>query len=276
MPWNANTQAGPISNAVPRRVPPITIGPYVLRMWSMTRAFRLLRLLAFITAAISSGAQVQSQANAYFFVLLKRPPAAPQVSKETGDRIQQEHMANIRKMYDEHKLVIAGPFTDDSALRGIFVLHAESSAQAQEWANSDPAVQAGHLVAEVHGPWMIDPGAIHRAEDSNDMEQYTLVLMKRGQKWNPGGPGFMTVMKQHPAFVQQMMEQGKMAIAGPFPLSDAGDIRGIVIFRTGAEETAKLVQEDPTAKAGVLKPELHPWITGKGVLAAGQPFKMTD
>ena len=96
------------------------------------------------------------------------------------------------------------------------------------------------------------------------MEQYTLVLMQRGEKWNPGAPEFMHVIKQHSAFLKEMTEQGKMAIAGPFPLSEPGELRGIEIFRVGAEQAAKLVQEDPTVKAGQLKPEIHPWITGKG------------
>ena len=229
-----------------------------------------------LALAISTFAPAQTQPSAppaqYFFVVLNRPGNAPQLSQEAADKLQEEHMANIRKLYTEHKLVIAGPFTDDTAMRGIYVLRAESSAQAEQWANRDPAIQAGRLHAEVHGPWLIDPSAIHDAAEPAGMEQYMLVLMKRGEKWDPNATGFIEVMKQHPAFVKQMTEQGNMAIAGPFPFSDPGELRGVAIFRVGKEQAAKLAETDPTVKAGFLRPEIHPWITGKGVLASGQPM----
>jgi uncharacterized protein len=91
--------------------------------------------------------------------------------------------------------------------------------------------------------------------------------MKRGNHWNPNAPEFMDVMRQHRAFVNQMIDQEHMAIAGPFPFSDQSELRGVAIFRVGAEQTAKLTQDDPTVKAGLLKAEIHPWGTGKGVLA---------
>jgi uncharacterized protein len=100
-----------------------------------------------------------------------------------------------------------------------------------------------------------------------------LRTLKRGEQWNPNAPDFMDVMKRYHAFGKELMEQGKLAIAGPLPLSETGDPVGVAIFRVGAEETAKLTQEDPIVKAGLLKTEIHPWGTGKGVLASGQPMQ---
>jgi uncharacterized protein len=242
----------------------------------MRRIFSSIALLLTLVALVPAAfAQAQSEPNGpeYFFVLLKRPSNAPQLSKEAGEKLQEEHMANIRKLHSEHKLLVAGPFMDDTSLRGIFVLKAESLEQAQDWAGSDPAIKAGRLAAEMHGPWRIDPSAIHEPETTQGMEQYTLVLLKSGKKWNPSAPGFMDVMKQHHAVVKEMTEKGKIAVAGPFPFSDPGELRGVTIFRVGAEETAKLVQDDPTVKARLLKTEIHPWATGKGVLAPGQPIQ---
>lgn len=219
-------------------------------------------------------AQAQPAANSkpaqYFFVLLSRPATAPQLSKEAGEKLQEEPMANIRRMVAEHKMLVAGPVIDDTVLRGIFVFQADSGAQVQEWANNDPAVKAGRLAADVHGPWLIDPGAIHSPSEPRGMETYTLVLMKTGDHWNPKTPDFTDAMKQHAASVQQMTDQGNLAVAGLFPLSDPGELRGVAIFRVGAEQTAKLLQDDPSVKAGLLKTEIHPWATGKGVLASGQ------
>lgn len=237
--------------------------------WSVRSNVLFVCLLAFGALTI---AQSEPNVPKYFFVLLKRPSNPPQLSKEAGEKLQEEHMANIRKLHSEHKLVVAGPFMDDTSLRGIFVLKADSAEQAQEWADSDPAIKAGRLAPEIHGPWDIEPSMINEPETTHGMEQYTLVLLKNGEKWNPSAPGFMEAMKQHHALVIEMTEQGKIAVAGPFPLSSPGELRGVTVFRVGVEETAKLLQDDPIVKAGLLKPEIHPWITGKGVLAPGQPM----
>jgi uncharacterized protein YciI len=229
-----------------------------------------------LTLLVLAQAQTQPSAKSsqYFFVLLNRPSNAPPLSKEAGNRLQVEHMANINKMSAEHKLVIAGPFMEDTTLRGIFVFQADSAAQAQDWANSDPAIKAGRLAPEIHGPWLIDPSTVHQPPaKSEGIEQYTLVLMKRGDQWKSDAPGFMDILNEHKAFVEQMTAKGSVAVAGPFPLNVPGELRAVAIFRVGTEQTTALLKEDPATKAGLLKPEIHPWVTGKGVLAPGQPMK---
>lgn len=234
----------------------------------------MLLLFAALQAASAQG-QPGSNPKQYFLVLLKRPADAPQLSKEAGEKLQQEHMANIRRLHQEHELLVAGPFVDDTALRGIFVLQAESLAQAQEWSNSDPAIKAGRLAAEVHGPWRIDGDAIHDpGDDTHVMEQYTLVLILAGENWKPDTAAFNEAMKQHVAFMKDIIDQGTEAIAGPFPFSGPGELKGVAIYRLSMADTAKLQANDPLVKADILKPELHPWITAKGVLAPGQPFQV--
>jgi uncharacterized protein YciI len=275
--WSNLNRTAPDLNAAEQNAQAaLKIIPY----WHYVRDILLPQIQAAQGKALAPGsptAQAQNQPNAnpsqYFFVLLNRPANAPRLSKEAGEELQEEHMANIRKMMAEHKLVIAGPFMDDTILRGIFVFQGESAAQVLEWANSDPAIKAGRLSAEVHGPWLIEPSAVHDPAEPPGFEQYTVVLMKRGDNWNPNAPEFMDAMKQHHAFVKRMTDQGNMAIAGPFPFSDQGELRGVAIFRVGAEQTAKLTQDDPIVKAGLLKAEIHPWGTGKGVLASGQPMQ---
>lgn len=238
--------------------------------------WRWLLMGFFVIASVISG-QTQAPSSKkrplqYFFVLLKRPANSPSLSKEASEKLQEEHMANIRKLAAEHKLVMAGPFVDDTVLRGVFVLRAKSTVEAQQLANVDPAVKAGRLSAEIHGPWFIDSNAIHEPNAAEQgMQQYTLVLLKRGEKWDPATPEFNDLVNQYPVFLKRMMSQGKVAVAGPFPFAVPGELRGVAIFRVPAEQATNLMQDDAAVKAGVLKLETHPWITATGVLAPGLP-----
>jgi len=194
------------------------------------------------------------------------------MSKEASQTLQEEHMANIRKLAAEHKLIMAGPLVDDTLLRGIFVLRAKSIIEAEQLANGDPAIKAGRLSAEIYGPWFIDSSAIHEPNASQQgMQQYTLVLLKRGEKWDPGAPEFRDLVNQYPVFLKRLMSQGKVAVAGPFPFAVPGELRGVAIFRVSVEQATKVMQDDAAVKAGVLKLETHPWITGTGVLPPGLP-----
>lgn len=207
----------------------------------------------------------------FFFVLLKHPANAQQISKEEGDKLQEAHMANIRKLHEEHKLVIAGPFMDGGELRGIFVLKAASLNQATEWANTDPAVKAGRLAVEVHGPWMARAENIHETTTPDTLEKYTILLAHQGEKWDPKSPALPDTIKQHISYLAVLLQQGKLALAGPF--RDNGELKGIFIYAAPMDEALKLESEDPMVKNGFFKIEGHPWATAKGVLASGQPMQ---
>jgi uncharacterized protein len=88
----------------------------------------------------------------YFMVLLKNGPIRTQDSTEV-ERIQTAHLANIGKMFDEKKLVLAGPFLDDGAFKGIFIFDVSTKEEAEKLVLTDPALIAGRLAFEIH-PWM--------------------------------------------------------------------------------------------------------------------------
>ena len=89
--------------------------------------------------------------NTYYLVILKTGPHRDQDSS-SAKQIQDAHLANMGKMFDDKKLVLAGPFMDDSPLAGIFIFDVATQEEADKLADSDPAVKAGRLIYEVH-PW---------------------------------------------------------------------------------------------------------------------------
>jgi len=87
----------------------------------------------------------------YVGFLYRGPKWTPEVTPETT-RIQEGHMANIRRMAEAGKLLVAGPFSDDGALRGMYVFTVGSMEEAEKLVQTDPAVQSGRLRFELH-PW---------------------------------------------------------------------------------------------------------------------------
>jgi uncharacterized protein YciI len=87
----------------------------------------------------------------YVMAFLKRGPNRAKDAEE-AKKIQAGHMANISRMAQSGKLVVAGPFLDNGDLRGIYIFNVESVAEAEELTKTDPAIQAGTLVMELH-PW---------------------------------------------------------------------------------------------------------------------------
>jgi len=87
----------------------------------------------------------------YVIAFLKAGPNRDQ-DPAAAARLQNAHLANIRRMAKEGKLVLAGPFTDDGDLRGIYIFNVPTVEEARKLTETDPAVKAGRLTLELH-PW---------------------------------------------------------------------------------------------------------------------------
>ena len=93
----------------------------------------------------------------YVVGLLYRGPKSTRESTPETQKIQEGHMANIGKMHAAGKLAVAGPFSDDGDLRGIFIFQNTTLEEARAMCEQDPAVQAGRLRFELH-PWFAAKG----------------------------------------------------------------------------------------------------------------------
>ncbi len=89
----------------------------------------------------------------YVFVILKTGPNDANFKDKARTDLFAGHMANIGKLADQGKLAVAGPFSkNDRNYRGIFILAVATIAEAQALVETDPAVKAGILIAEMT-PW---------------------------------------------------------------------------------------------------------------------------
>jgi len=72
----------------------------------------------------------------------------------------------------------------------------------------------------------------------------------------PNRATFIDDMTEHFGYLKRLLAEGRLVFAGPC-LDGAF---GIVVLEVEAEETAfRLMMEDPSVRAGVMAPELHPF-----------------
>ncbi len=87
----------------------------------------------------------------YVMAFLKRGPNQGQ-SEEEAAELQKAHLANIHRLTDEGKLLLAGPFADNGEFRGIYIFDVTTIEEARALTATDPAIRAGRLEMELR-PW---------------------------------------------------------------------------------------------------------------------------
>jgi uncharacterized protein len=128
----------------------------LLLMGSLTHV-----LQAQTSVATPDNHSANEEFDSFIVVLLVRPPNAPEMPKEKLDQLQEAHLANIKRLAQEGKILKAGPFEDYSGrnVRGMFICNTSSKEQAAEWVGTDPSVKAGRLTAE-YLKWYVEKGSL--------------------------------------------------------------------------------------------------------------------
>jgi uncharacterized protein YciI len=87
----------------------------------------------------------------FWLVLLKKGPDRNQDSISRV-KIQAAHLANITRLAQEGKIIMAGPIGVENDIQGIFLMNCADSAEVERIVRTDTAVITGRLVMEYY-PW---------------------------------------------------------------------------------------------------------------------------
>ena len=89
----------------------------------------------------------------YYFVMLTRGKERDKITDTAIiNKLQAGHMDNIGRLYKEGKIIVAGPFGDDTNWRGIFIFDCDTQEEVERLLATDPMIKAGRLDYEIH-PW---------------------------------------------------------------------------------------------------------------------------
>jgi uncharacterized protein YciI len=235
-------------------------------------ARRTLRLLAALLGAAVPAARLHAQkAEAprervtYWWMFFVSGDNRTPLAKEEAERMQKAHIANMERLGKEGKALMGGPFGDRTRLRGIVVLTVKSREDVIAEFKDDPYVQAGRLEIEAYR-WSTEKLALGKPEEPFKLQETQFVLLKKGPNWTDEATEQVNRDQEaHLKHIRAMQAAGDLALAGP--LQDAGDLRGLLLFRTNdAEKVEKLLAEDPHIRSGRLVAERHPLYVGRGLV----------
>lgn len=85
----------------------------------------------------------------YVLVLLRTGPT-PVPEGDKRKQMFRGHMANMERLANDGKLVVAGPLDGEEGLRGLFVFAVPDIETAKRHVATDPTIQNGEFVAEYH------------------------------------------------------------------------------------------------------------------------------
>ena len=210
----------------------------------------------------------------YVFGLLKRGPNAPAPGTEPTEaakQLQAAHLEHLGSMWEQGKLVGAGPIAQDGDLRGIVLFSGVTLDEAKALAEQDPKVKAGVLQVELH-PWMAATGIgvaynqrVARGEQPSMITLYLGFLRAAKDAPTIDAAALEKLQQTHLDNIARLGRAGSLPLAGPF--LDDGELRGVFVFKAASLDAAReLAATDPMVQSKHLALELVPWMVADGVM----------
>lgn len=198
---------------------------------------RLFALLLFL--AVTGGALAQQKT--YTIVFLNKKANAEQLEDAVMQKLMDGHMANIRRLGKEGKLLVAGPFDGGG---GIFIFNTASQEEAENWLITDPGVRAGRWIIEIL-PYTPRTGSVCPAAEPLQMVTYTFVRFTAiVQKYNASN--YPILIRQHEAYMKKIIDPSDIVTEAIFGPNEGG----ILIVRS--ELPSDAFTSDPGVQQGLL------------------------
>jgi uncharacterized protein YciI len=212
--------------------------------------FVIMRILIFMLLCLLT---LSGHTQSYTFVFLNSRTDKPELPKEELDKLMQGHLANINRLAQEGKLIVAGPFDGGG---GIFILNTISLDEANLWLSTDPGIQANRWNIEtLHYHPRI--GSACAVKEPYEMVVYTFVrfspnLLKETIRDYP------VLWRQHEDYIRQLLPSGNVITEGIFDPQEGG----ILVLK--GELNPEVLESDPAVAAGTLLFEIKKLWVAKG------------
>jgi uncharacterized protein YciI len=213
----------------------------------------LLGVCAWLSGCASSPASPSAHEARYVFVYLKTGPESANKTREQSAEVFKGHMANMKRLADEGKLIIAGPFSKprDKAWRGIFLFDVATVEEAGSLTATDPGMIAGVFVAESHA---VTGSPVLRKTSALEKE----MLAEQGEKKPaPGEPpsnirGYVMLTASDAARVSKALAHSSLADKVVYSVRFTDATGGVfVLDAKSMDEVAPVLSEKDAGEFGL-------------------------
>jgi len=171
-------------------------------------------------AVVLLAAFCESQDRGFMMVFLNTNPDRPHLPKESVDSLQAGHRANMERLANDGRLLIAGPFHGGG---GLFVFSTSSVDSSKNWLATDPAIQAGRFKIEML-PYDPRIGGICRVGEEYEMTKFRFV--RYGEKTHASPGPLIEANEKHRKLMKSIIESGRVVAEGTFPDGQGGILVG--------------------------------------------------